>query len=341
LDPSGNAPKPFDPETTSRVPRPPAPTPPPALHPLRWLRFLSGPRVGELMRLEPGRAYVFGRTDDADILLAEDLVSRRHARLDLTATPSIEDLGSTNGTFVNGERVTRLDLRRGDRILVGSSIMRLAGDAGAQSHAPPERPPPPRPTRAADSLPPLPGVPTMTGRLEEVPLVDLLQLVATGRKTGALSLRPEPGDAGRITLQAGKVSQVHVPARPWLAPKKALARLLSVSTGGFDFTPLAPGAQEPVDELRESTEMLLLDCLRLNDEWLALESALPPTATPVKVVRPLPVPLRELSPPALDVLQLAHDYGTFGSIIDHAAQPDADAARTLTSLVQAGVLQLG
>ena len=42
----------------------------------------------------------------------------------------IEDLGSTNGTFVNGEKIKRARLKEGDRVLIGTSILKLiAGDA--------------------------------------------------------------------------------------------------------------------------------------------------------------------------------------------------------------------
>jgi Protein of unknown function (DUF3662)/FHA domain len=65
---------------------------------------------------------VIGRSRDCDIQLADANVSRRHAELRQEgATYWIVDLGSTNGTEVNGKRVKRAKLRDGDRIMLGST----------------------------------------------------------------------------------------------------------------------------------------------------------------------------------------------------------------------------
>jgi ABC transport system ATP-binding/permease protein len=72
-------------------------------------------------RILPGSVKTVGRATRADFVVDAALVSRFHCRL--TASPSgaleVEDLRSTNGTFVNGERVQRLALAEGDRVRVG------------------------------------------------------------------------------------------------------------------------------------------------------------------------------------------------------------------------------
>jgi pSer/pThr/pTyr-binding forkhead associated (FHA) protein len=76
--------------------------------------------------LTAGTAIV-GRVGEVDIVLDNPLVSRRHA--EITVGPdgvSVRDLGSTNGTFVNGERVTEADLRAGDRLSFGGVTLILA-----------------------------------------------------------------------------------------------------------------------------------------------------------------------------------------------------------------------
>jgi hypothetical protein len=65
---------------------------------------------------------VIGRSRDCDIQLADANVSRRHAELRQEgASYWIVDLGSTNGTEVNGKRIKRAELRDGDKIMLGST----------------------------------------------------------------------------------------------------------------------------------------------------------------------------------------------------------------------------
>ncbi|MGL5819587.1 MAG: FhaA domain-containing protein [Phycicoccus sp.] len=76
---------------------------------------------------------VLGRDDSADIILDDPGISRRHSELRVTTdgphtVATIRDLGSTNGTFVSGERITSERLEDGDRITVGrTSITYRAG----------------------------------------------------------------------------------------------------------------------------------------------------------------------------------------------------------------------
>ncbi|MEL7158088.1 MAG: FHA domain-containing protein [Actinomycetota bacterium] len=65
---------------------------------------------------------VIGRSTECDLTIADPLVSRRHARLVVTAgVGRIEDLGSDNGTFVNGERITEATVSEGDLIEMGKA----------------------------------------------------------------------------------------------------------------------------------------------------------------------------------------------------------------------------
>jgi pSer/pThr/pTyr-binding forkhead associated (FHA) protein len=73
------------------------------------------------LRLPEGSVRTVGRTAKADFIVKAALVSRLHCRL--TAERSgqlvLEDLGSTNGTLVNGRRVTRAVLKKDDRVSIG------------------------------------------------------------------------------------------------------------------------------------------------------------------------------------------------------------------------------
>jgi pSer/pThr/pTyr-binding forkhead associated (FHA) protein len=71
-------------------------------------------------RILPGHVKTIGRAARADFIVEAPLVSRIHCRLTAGSTElEVVDLGSTNGTYVNGERVTRTAIRNGDRLGVG------------------------------------------------------------------------------------------------------------------------------------------------------------------------------------------------------------------------------
>ena len=73
------------------------------------------------LRVAPGSIKTIGRTARADFIVDAALISRLHCRL--TADKSdqlvVEDLGSTNGTMVNGKKIDRVALRAGDMLTVG------------------------------------------------------------------------------------------------------------------------------------------------------------------------------------------------------------------------------
>ncbi len=85
------------------------------------LTMLRGPGVGTTYTLSREET-VLGRGTKADIILDEPSISREHARVAVDAEGAyvIEDLGSTNGTFVGGKPVKRAVLKSGDRVQLGS-----------------------------------------------------------------------------------------------------------------------------------------------------------------------------------------------------------------------------
>jgi DNA-binding CsgD family transcriptional regulator len=85
-------------------------------------------RVGDRELLIAGAEFVVGRGAQADLQLDDESVSRRHAlfRIDDADAPSVEDLGSRNGTFVNDRRIAgRVSLALGDSVALGSAELTL------------------------------------------------------------------------------------------------------------------------------------------------------------------------------------------------------------------------
>jgi multidrug efflux pump subunit AcrA (membrane-fusion protein) len=82
------------------------------------------------------RRTTLGRTPDNDIRIDEDFISRHHAVLLLSGiTTIVEDLNSTNGTYVNGEPVNRRTLKEGDLVTLGKTEFRFVVKKAADKPA--------------------------------------------------------------------------------------------------------------------------------------------------------------------------------------------------------------
>ena len=87
---------------------------------------------GQRHPLEPP-GVVLGRGTEADLRITDPGVSRRHAEIRVVQdgqgfTVTIHDLGSTNGTMVNGQRVTAIALNPGDMIQLGTTTLTFRVD---------------------------------------------------------------------------------------------------------------------------------------------------------------------------------------------------------------------
>ena len=86
-----------------------------------YIVVLEGTNVGEMHKIE-GPEVVIGRAVSATVRLNDDGISRRHCRvLSIGGQVIIEDLGSANGTLVNGEMVQHHALKEGDKIRLGAT----------------------------------------------------------------------------------------------------------------------------------------------------------------------------------------------------------------------------
>jgi dipeptidyl aminopeptidase/acylaminoacyl peptidase len=89
------------------------------------LSFESGPFAGRVVAL-PNEMVTVGRAPDNDVVVSDPATSGRHGRIEVRAGAFwISDLGSTNGTLVNGEPVIEKQLSDGDLIAIGQNTMRF------------------------------------------------------------------------------------------------------------------------------------------------------------------------------------------------------------------------
>ncbi len=113
-----------DPPTIRTLSIPIAPPPVAQQSDRAILTVLLGLNAGQVFTLEQDESFI-GRGRDVQVRIDEVGISRKHARV--VRTPDgrhvLEDLGSTNGIFVNGRKVDRAELADGDRVQVGPTLM--------------------------------------------------------------------------------------------------------------------------------------------------------------------------------------------------------------------------
>jgi pSer/pThr/pTyr-binding forkhead associated (FHA) protein len=208
------------------------------------------------LQLRAGEAVLIGRSRSCDLSLRSPAASRRHAEIVLAASGwLVRDLDSTNGTFVNGERVRERLLCPGDRIEIGSDAITFcevgveldARDGGAAGEA-----------QTMMTERPALGE-CFQGSLAEIPTFAVLQILEMGRKTGCL--HTETGDGpGRIWLAGG--APVHAETKLQRGFDAAVA-VVHAAAGRFRFE---PGAETPERTIEASVTELLLEASRLLDE---------------------------------------------------------------------------
>ena len=91
------------------------------------LEVVDGPAAGKVFRYNGNDTFVLGRSDSAQLRLADDShLSRNHFRIEINPPRChVQDLESANGTFVNGERIAERWLENGDTISGGQTRIRI------------------------------------------------------------------------------------------------------------------------------------------------------------------------------------------------------------------------
>jgi hypothetical protein len=290
------------------------------------LRFISGKYRGNEVPLTEGAEIIVGRSGDLGMVLAEDMVSRRHARIAIEdGTIFIEDLGSTNGTFVNGEKVSSATLKEGDRVLIGTNILRVVAAEPAKA-------------RRATQEPTSGQSRTMAGSINEIPIPDLLQLLGSSKKSGVLLVKSED-DVGKLFLRKGDLVAAVINDM-WDVPGlKSAFRMITWGTGSFELLSLE-AHPAPTHELDRpvTVQEVLMEGLRQIDELAALRDQLPELDATLSIPRPLAKKLSDLSRDELDMLQEVHNQGQLNAVLNTSAATDLDVARTVLTLLKKGYL---
>lgn len=210
------------------------------------------------LRLSEGSPAAIGRHSSCEFVLRKDDVSRRHAEVFFQDGGfRLRDLGSTNGSFLNGEKVEdSAPLAAGDKIEIGSSIIvfcQVDGDVGIIDDEPNAAK-----TMIAERMPAASGE-AFQGNLKEIPPDALLQLLEMGRKTGVLEMG-SGSSKGKIWLDQGYPA--HAETEKALGFDAAISIVMN-REGRFRFE---PGVACDERTITASVTELLLEASRIEDE---------------------------------------------------------------------------
>jgi len=246
------------------------------------LRFVVGPAAGREVHILPDETLTIGRSEEADIVLLEELVSRNQARIVAGTNLRIEDLGSTNGTMVNGRRVAQAVLCDGDSVIFGASAAVVETHVFVSGKGEDTLDSAANESRAFVSQYSSPGSATMSGILSDVALPDLLQLFSVSKKSCLISIVHER-EVGNIFVRAGIVESALINDSGHRSPLKNFIRILGWEAGLFAVHPLGDWTFE--DKIGMSIEATLMESMRQQDE-LAIALAKLPADSRVKIIGP-------------------------------------------------------
>ncbi len=300
------------------------------------LRFIAGPYQGALYPLPESGEISIGRGLEQSIILDDSLSSRHHALIYGAGDDwQVRDMGSTNGTFVNGERQEEpVKLTVGDTLLIGSSILRL-DTASADEKLPDaaivreQMAQKASDNRQASSS-------TMSGAIDQVPVVDVLQLLFNLKKSGKLHIE-SAGHDGEILLDSGMVGDAIIDGKNTVSGAKSFYRIMRWTKGQFEFIPCEVQIEE-ARRIQSSSEGLLLEAMRQMDEIGRLSAKLPDENAFLEIPVPLEPPLNKLSPEQLDVLQLVHNHSQFVEVLDHSPASDLAVCELIIQLLDGGYI---
>lgn len=226
-----------------------------------WKRHMLV-RVGAPpLDLKADATIVIGRAQEADLSVPSNRVSRRHAEIYWKdGRPWIKDLGSQNGTQVNGKRVQDHKLEDNDEVSVGPFLCtyRCVSGVGSVGKA--------APAADTNALTQPMLADAMAGRLDLVNLFELLQTLEFNQKTGTLEVFGTDGHDGRIAVNNGAPIFAETETNK---AEEAIFELLACKDGQFSFS---PEVDQGARNVQRPMTSILLEAGRRMDEAAGAES---------------------------------------------------------------------
>jgi len=216
-------------------------------------------------RLPFDKHLYFGRADGNSFVVKDIRVSRQHAELYWDgSTFVLIDLGSSNGSYVNNERITTRILRDGDEIQIGMQLFKyrtaqseaaLTDGTGGGA-----------PNASAMVTAEMPNLQLMlpdndfNGMLGAMSALEICQMLELGARSGILLISSEAKEKGTLYFLRGQIVRAECGAR---AGEEAALHVLRIRKGSFSFRAQHP---KPAINVTQKTSSLLLEAARLGDE---------------------------------------------------------------------------
>lgn len=210
--------------------------------------------------LGPKPTLTVGRGDDCDLVLPHKEVSRYHALIKVRGRKLIqyEDEGSSNGSFLNGRRISSSSLKVGDKLTLGPYDLEIrSNEEMASRHGEDTTKTKAFEITASRANPNA----VMSGNLKEVPLSELFQALEFNKRTGTLTVMNRQ-HKGVLVLDAGRPIGATLDDE---VGEEAILGMLTLRRGRFSLTSVA-NEVEGEQTIQRSLTALLFEASRRVDE---------------------------------------------------------------------------
>jgi pSer/pThr/pTyr-binding forkhead associated (FHA) protein len=273
-----------------------------------------------------------GRHESNEIRLLSRAVSNFHAEiLKENGSLVIRDLGSTNGTRVNGARVERALITPGDSIQIGNNLLSLQLRPPGGQEVPTTERAGLGPGARGNLLPP------KAHHVDrDYPLAELLR--ALGGTTEALRVNlVRPAQKAELLLDRGRLFHA---VSGKTSGEKALYRVFSWHEGTYSIEPCSNPAAWPVS-ICLPMDTVIEEGLDHARDLGKLIAELPPLAVPLRLKEDCPLPLNAHSPAEIEIFQAIIRQETIERVLETSPWTDLRVARLIRSLLAKRVFEAG
>ncbi len=286
-----------------------------------------------------------GRHEANDLVLRSRTVSNYHTEILKEGDQLVlRDLGSTNGTYVNGKTVKQGTVKVGDRIRVGNHILTVHLKAlenreegffrfrrnpdsfgpGTSGNIISARAGPEDPLKTLQSTEP-----------HDLSLPDLLKILSSNAHSLTVHIQRESEEA-RIFVQKDRIVHAEFDRS---SGEKALYRLFGWQRATYELKPLTAGLSVP-RTIALPTDTLIVEGTKHATELGKLISQLPPLQVTLRLREDCPLPLTAHTPAEVEIYQCVIRHETIAEVLKQSPFTDVIVLKLIDSLIRKGVFEV-